>query len=59
MVDQAIDGVAPGQCAAGETLRRIRALARERPLLHLSSHDPDAAPRLDARQIVGRTPGDA
>jgi len=58
MVDQAIDGVAPDERAARETLRRIRELGRERPLVYLPSHDPAAATRLDARQIVGRTPGD-
>ena len=52
MIDQAIDGVAPDELSAKETLRRIRALTRERPLVYLPSHDPDAANRLDARQIV-------
>jgi N-acyl homoserine lactone hydrolase len=54
MVDQAIDGVAPDERAARETLRRIRELARERPLVYLPSHDPEAAARLDARQTVPR-----
>jgi N-acyl homoserine lactone hydrolase len=58
MVDQTIDGVAPDERAARETLHRIRELARERPLVYLPSHDPEAATRLDARQIVGRMPGD-
>ena len=52
MVKEAIDGVAPDERAARETLHRIRALTRERPLVYLPSHDPDAAERLDARQIV-------
>ena len=59
MVDQAIDGVAPDERAARETLHRIRDLAIERPLVYLPSHDPGAATRLEARQIVARTPGDA
>jgi N-acyl homoserine lactone hydrolase len=54
MVDQAIDGVAPDERAARETLHRIRELARERPLVYLPSHDSEAAARLDARQIVAR-----
>ncbi len=58
MVDQAIDGVAPDERAARETLHRIRELARERPLVYLPSHDPESARRLDARQIVARMPGD-
>jgi N-acyl homoserine lactone hydrolase len=57
MVAQTIDGVAPDERAARETLHRIRELARERPLVYLPSHDPEAATRLDARQIVGRVPG--
>jgi glyoxylase-like metal-dependent hydrolase (beta-lactamase superfamily II) len=52
MVAQAIDGVAPDERAARETLRRIHQLARERPLVYLPSHDPRAAARLDARQTV-------
>jgi hypothetical protein len=43
---------------ARETLHRIRELARERPLVYLPSHDPEAAIRLDAWQIVGRMTGD-
>jgi glyoxylase-like metal-dependent hydrolase (beta-lactamase superfamily II) len=58
MANQAIDGVAPDERGARETLHRIRELARERPLVYLPSHDPDATARLDARQIVGRTLGD-
>ena len=54
MVEQAIDGVAPDEGAAGETLRRINQLACERPLVYLPSHDPAAAARLDARQSVAR-----
>ncbi len=56
MVDQAIDGVAPDERSAKETLRRIRELTRERPLVYLPSHDPDAAKRSDARQIVPAEP---
>jgi glyoxylase-like metal-dependent hydrolase (beta-lactamase superfamily II) len=52
MVAQAIDGVAPDERAARETLRRIRQLARERPLVYLPSHDPRAAARLNARETV-------
>ena len=54
MVGQAIDGAAPDERSARETLRRIQELTRERPLVYLPSHDPDAANRLDARQIVTR-----
>jgi N-acyl homoserine lactone hydrolase len=54
MVDQAIDGVAPDERGARESLRRIRELALERPLVYLPSHDPGAAARLDARQTAPR-----
>lgn len=45
MVKDAIDGVAADERAARETLHRIRALTRDRPLVYLPSHDPDAAER--------------
>jgi N-acyl homoserine lactone hydrolase len=54
LIDQAIDGVAPDERGARETLRRIRELSRERPLVYLPSHDPEAAARLGARQTVPR-----
>jgi N-acyl homoserine lactone hydrolase len=56
MAEEAIDGVAPDEPAARQTLHRIRELARERPLVYLPSHDPGAAIRLDARQIVTPNP---
>lgn len=58
MLDDAIDGVAPDERAARETLRRIRELARERPVVYLPTHDPESADRLEARQLVTLKPGD-
>ena len=55
MLDETIDGVAPDEHAARETLHRIRTLTRQRPLVYLPSHDPAAAARLNARQIVPQT----
>jgi N-acyl homoserine lactone hydrolase len=52
MLEGAIDGVAPDEQAARETLRRIRALAGERPLVYLPSHDPEARQRLEKKQPV-------
>jgi glyoxylase-like metal-dependent hydrolase (beta-lactamase superfamily II) len=52
MLEGAIDGVAPDQRAARETLERIREFTRQRPVVYLPSHDPDAGKRLDARQTV-------
>lgn len=52
MLEGAIDGVAPDERAARETLQRIRKLAGERPLVYLPSHDPEAHQRLEQRQAV-------
>lgn len=52
MVEGAVDGVAPDERAARETLDRIRELSRQRPVVYLPSHDPEAAGRLDARETV-------
>jgi glyoxylase-like metal-dependent hydrolase (beta-lactamase superfamily II) len=59
MINGAIDGVAPDEPAARETLRRIRELARERPVVYLPTHDPESADRLEARQLVTLKPGNA
>lgn len=45
------DGVSPDIAVSLKTLGRIRALARERPLVYLPSHDPGSADRLQ-RQFV-------
>jgi glyoxylase-like metal-dependent hydrolase (beta-lactamase superfamily II) len=58
MLDQAIDGVAPDEGAARETLHRIRGPARQQPLVYLLSHDPGAVTRSVALQVGGGTPGD-
>ena len=52
MVEGAIDGVAPDERAARETLGRIREFTRQRPVVYLPSHDPDAGGRLAARETV-------
>jgi N-acyl homoserine lactone hydrolase len=54
MVEGAIDGVAPNESAARETLHRIRELTHQRPVVYLPSHDPEAGSRLAARQTVAR-----
>jgi N-acyl homoserine lactone hydrolase len=41
-----VDGISPNPYVARQTLARIRALARERPLVYLPSHDPESAARL-------------
>jgi N-acyl homoserine lactone hydrolase len=50
------DGVSPDPPAARATLERIRRLVTERPTVYLPSHDPGAAARLAARQVVSPAP---
>ena len=52
MLDQAVDGVAPDERAALETLERIKRFVHETPTIYLPSHDPDAAQRLAAQSIA-------
>jgi N-acyl homoserine lactone hydrolase len=52
MLREAIDGVAPDEEAARETLRRIRKWAAEAQLVYLPSHDPEGAERLEKREVV-------
>lgn len=44
-----VDGVSPDDDEASRTLGAIRALARERRVVYLPTHDPDAARRLEQR----------
>jgi N-acyl homoserine lactone hydrolase len=53
MLEGAIDGVAPDERAARETVHRIRDYASERPVVYLPSHDPEAGRRLEAGEPVG------
>jgi glyoxylase-like metal-dependent hydrolase (beta-lactamase superfamily II) len=50
MLEGAIDGIALNERAARDTLRRIQEFTRQRPVVYLPSHDPDAERRLVARQ---------
>jgi N-acyl homoserine lactone hydrolase len=43
-----VDGVSPDPVVTRRTHKRILALARERPLVYLPSHDPDSPTRLNA-----------
>lgn len=47
-----VDGVSPDPRVTSRTLARILALARERPLVYLPSHDPDSATRLADRSTL-------
>lgn len=46
MLRQIVDGVAPDEAAARQTLKRILRYVQEQPTVYLPSHDPDAAHRL-------------
>ena len=47
-----VDGVSPDQRVTRRTHERILALARERPLVYLPSHDPESASRLAHRVVL-------
>jgi glyoxylase-like metal-dependent hydrolase (beta-lactamase superfamily II) len=55
MLEQAVDGVAPDEAAAVETLERIKRFIVETPTVYLPSHDPDAAQRLAGRTVAPAT----
>jgi N-acyl homoserine lactone hydrolase len=54
LLDQAVDGVAPDERVALETLARLLELTRESPTVYLPSHDPDAPARLAGRVAIPR-----
>ena len=52
MLDQQIDGVSLDGQASRRTVRRIRQLADQSPLIYLPSHDPEAARRLENKTVA-------
>ena len=52
MLRGVVDGIAPDERAARETLKRIRGLAAELPTVYLPAHDPETPARLAAREPV-------
>jgi glyoxylase-like metal-dependent hydrolase (beta-lactamase superfamily II) len=52
LLDGQVDGVSPDPNVTRQTLSRILALARERPLVYLPSHDPESAGRLANRSVL-------
>jgi N-acyl homoserine lactone hydrolase len=52
MLEGHVDGVAPDEAAARDTLRRIRELAQQEPLVYLPAHDPGSAERLRTSKSV-------
>ena len=55
LLDGVVDGVSPDPGVTRRTNQRILELARERPLVYLPSHDPDAAARLADRAVLDVT----
>ncbi|MHB1674107.1 MAG: N-acyl homoserine lactonase family protein [Acidobacteriaceae bacterium] len=47
-----VDGVSPDEAISRQTLSQIVALAEERPLVYLPSHDPESAERLAQRSVL-------
>lgn len=52
LLDQLIDGTAPDEQAARQTLKQILEYVRTVPTVYLPSHDPEARERLVQRQTV-------
>ena len=52
MLAAQVDGVCADEETARTTLRAIRQLASDRPLIYLPTHDPDAAERLLHHRVV-------
>src|SRR5262245_41671050 len=51
-----VDGVSPDPAVTRRTNANILALARERPLVYLPSHDPESATRLANRSVLNAGP---
>ena len=49
-----VDGVSPDERQVHDTLKRIRSLARERPLVYLPTHDPESPERLRELSVLPR-----
>jgi glyoxylase-like metal-dependent hydrolase (beta-lactamase superfamily II) len=52
MLRGAIDGVAPDEKAARDTLTRIQAFVAEQPTVYVVAHDPESRARLDGRRTA-------
>jgi glyoxylase-like metal-dependent hydrolase (beta-lactamase superfamily II) len=52
MLAEIADGVGPDERAARESLRRIRQLAQEQPMVFLPAHDPETLSRFETSKLV-------
>jgi N-acyl homoserine lactone hydrolase len=55
LLEGKVDGVSPDIQIARRTLNQIVALAEERPLVYLPSHDPDSQSRLQQQSVMKQT----
>jgi len=58
LVEGKVDGVSPDVEVSRQTLTRIRALAKERPLVYLPSHDPESEQRLVRNSLLQEKTGE-
>jgi glyoxylase-like metal-dependent hydrolase (beta-lactamase superfamily II) len=58
LVEGKVDGVSPDVEVSRQTLIRIRALAKERPLVYLPSHDPESEQRLVRNSLLEQKTGE-
>jgi hypothetical protein len=54
LLEGKVDGVSPDIKIARRTLNQIMALAEERPLVYLPSHDPESLFRLQQQSVIRR-----
>jgi glyoxylase-like metal-dependent hydrolase (beta-lactamase superfamily II) len=52
LLEGKVDGVSPDEDVSRGTLRKIVALAKERPLVYLPSHDPESEERLVRGMVI-------
>jgi N-acyl homoserine lactone hydrolase len=52
LLEGKVDGVSPDEAISRQTLSHILALAKERPLVYLPSHDPEGAERLVQQSVL-------
>ena len=52
LIDGKVDGVSPNPDVTRQTISRITALAKERNLVYLPSHDPESQNRLVNRSVL-------
>jgi glyoxylase-like metal-dependent hydrolase (beta-lactamase superfamily II) len=52
-----VDGVSPDEAVSRVTIANITALAKERPLVYLPSHDPESEDRLAQQSVIGNGAG--